>query len=371
MIGPGQRHNTKPFLDFFQQNDTPFSLTFVSTGPFHFDKQNYPDIEVKEVRKTNPFTFIYFFFLLRVKYDLIWYHGAYHWPLALMIYLSKNRKSKLNLNIWSEKFPRIAIKGTIIGKLYRWFFKKADFVQCNWYGTEELVRKAQPKASTNVHLWGLHYKYYEELKPEDDYKVETLNFVTGLPENKTKFFFPKSLTPTNRHDLVIKACENLIKKGIHNFIIYFWLGRSDPRLLKMIKQKINKTNTSNYIKIIKMPFLPFKDMKYIWSKIDCGMSIVDQDQLSTTVVEPLFMKREMVISDIRPYQLLNEKYDLKLELTNNNAGNIAKKMKKLINGKRTSQKQLDNRRKIIETEFNFRDNLEKMVKYYHNKIQQS
>ncbi|NGP88320.1 glycosyltransferase [Fodinibius halophilus] len=367
MIGPGQRHNIKPFLDYFQEEDTPFKLTYLSTGPFKYDRSNYNSIGIKELRR-NPFSFISFLKLLRRDFDLIWYHGAYHWPLVLAINLVKSNDTKLNLNIWGERIPRVALKNTIMGRFYRWALEKADFVQCNWFGTEEIVKEAQPKANTNIQVWGLHNSYFKELPTEDNYQNETLEFVSHLPQTKTKFFFPKSLTPANRHDLLVSAASKLVSKGVSNFTIYFWLGREDPDLLRKLKTQIERKQVSDQVKIVKMPFLPFMDMKYIWTKMDCGLQIVDHDQLSSTVIEPLFMEKELVISNIRPYQILNNKFDLHLQLTDNNVNSIAKKLEEKITGNRTHEDVLKKRKEIVKTEFSFRDNIKKMVSFYYKAI---
>ena len=109
MIGPGHGHNIKPFLDYFEKFETPFYLTFLSLKRFGHNKDVYDNVEIHEF--TGSITTLgSTILLLRKRFDLIWYHGAYQLPVAILIYLFKNKNTKINLNIWGEKIPLTAIE---------------------------------------------------------------------------------------------------------------------------------------------------------------------------------------------------------------------------------------------------------------------
>ena len=135
------------------------------------------------------------------------------------------------------------------------------------------------------------------------------------------------------------------------------------------KKDIESFELTENLEIVYHDFLPFYDIIKIWEHVDVGMQIVKNDQLSTTLLEPLVLKKEIMVSDIYPYQMINEHYpELELKLTKNDPVSIAQNMENLINGDETSDSILENRKHLIEKEFNFEKNIQKMMDYYQQLI---
>lgn len=366
MIGPNGGHNIRPYLDYFQKFETPFELTYVSLNKFQLPRSEFPKIKIHNftIGFSGPLMLIR---LLRQNYDIIWYHGAYHLPVTILVYLFKRRSTKINLNVWNENFPTRAAKNDPIGNYYKRLLKKSDFVQCNWYGTRDLVLKAQPDANVLVRYWGLESSYFEADTGEE-YHEETLRFIQNLPGDKFKFFFPKAINLSSHHELIIQSAHRLLEEKVNNFIIYFWLGRVMGKRYDYLVEMTDRLELNDHIKFVSHSFLPFRDIKHIWQHVDSGIQVVLKDQLSVSVIEPLYMKKELIISKIAPYIYLADQLNITLDFVENNVDSVANKMKKLIGGMRTDEAELCEKSKAIETHFNFDDNLKETLKFYRSHV---
>ena len=95
--------------------------------------------------------------------------------------------------------------------------------------------------------------------------------------------------------------------------------------------------------------------------------LVKDDQLSTALLEPLILKKEVIASNIYPFQKLLDLYPaLELKFVENSPNDIAQRMVDVMNNKLTSDLVFENRKKIIGKEFNFDNNIEKMIDYYQS-----
>lgn len=365
MIGPNGGHNIRPFLDYFQKYDTPFKLTYLSLKKFRHNPHEFSKIKIQNFTVDLGSWITLVRLLRKGHFDFIWYHGAYQLPIALTIYLFKRSDTKINLNIWSEALPRAARKKNLRGKIYRYFLKKSDVVQCNWYGTEKLVKLAEPKSKTVVRLWGLAESYFEH-NENPTLTQETINFVSSIPKEKYIFFFPKALTPANRHDLIIEATNELVKQNVTNFKVYFWLGKIDEAIYLDLADLINTYSLKEYIELKEHSFLPFHDMKYIWSFVDCALQVVDKDQFSTSVVEPLYLKKNLLISKITPYELVEEKFKITLDFVQNRKEDISTMMENFMKGYSTSESELEKRKRSVEEHLNFSINLKETLSFYND-----
>ena len=60
--------------------------------------------------------------------------------------------------------------------------------------------------------------------------------------------------------------------------------------------------------------------------MDCCLQLLNNDQLSTSLLEPMLLNKEIIASDIYAYRSLNEKEGLNINLIANQAHIVAKKM---------------------------------------------
>ncbi len=365
MFGPAYGHNIQPFIDFFE-NNISFDLTFAYSGKNDF-LASTKNVKFVEYSK-NPLSLCKLSLTIKKEYDIIWYHGGYELNLLFLIHSFKNKKTKLILNVWGEHIPRILLKDNAEGKKYFKYYNKADIIQCNWYGIQNLLLQKFQKTKLPVLPWGLDKEFFENGDVQINSTTE--KFISSINHHKINFFYPKSFTEASDHRCIIEACRLLNEKGISNFCIYFWSGNVSRGNFEIeAVNNISKYNLQDIIKIEKHEFLPFYDIKLIWKQMDCGLQIAINDQLSSTLLEPMFLEKELIATNIEPYQLLNNKFpELKLKLIKREPEVLAHEMNEIINGKRTSETILENRKKIIEKEFNFEKNIQKMLDFYQELI---
>lgn len=361
MYGPAYGHNIETFIEYFQHHKK-YKVDFVYTGNDDFAKdEKYAALNFIKIT-LYPHLVIQLIYLIRKKPDLIWVHASniYH---LLFLNLFRSKKTILNINIWSEKVPRLAAGNSFKGKLWKYILGKADYVQCNWYGTKKLVNQIVD-SEVVVFPWGLHQDYFED--EEKEISKIAQDFVNDLPKDKVKFFYPKSITFASDHIAVVDAANDLVQKGIKNFIVYFWMGNVlDKKMELELRAKIKSLNLDDFIKIEQHDYISYSDIKFIWSKMDIGMQIAIFDQFSTSVIEPMLMKKELIITKIEPYIKLIELYpDIALKLIERSADNISNEMSNYILGDRSNDGILESRAKMVRDEFNFNENLSKMLAFY-------
>lgn len=362
MFGPCFGHNIEPFLDFFHKRKN-HKLSFVFTGDnFFFKSKKYSNIKFFKLN-FNPVLIFKTIAVIKSKPDLIWFHANNVYVLLFFLFF-RNKKNLFVINVWSEKIPRLILSNSLKGKLWKYALSKGDYIQCNWYGTEGLLKKSLLNSDIVVHPWGLHEDYFKS--EYDNIGNIALDFVKNLPKDKIKFYYPKSITFSSDHDAIINAVADLVKKSITNFVVYFWMGNIlDKKREKELVDKISKLQLSDFIKMEKHDYISYNDIKYIWSKMDVGLQIAIFDQLSSTLLEPMLMQKNLIITDIEPYQKLNEIYsNINLKLTSRKPEALSKVINYYIDGGGSSEQTLLTRKKMVEENFNFSKNLEKSLSFY-------
>lgn len=357
-------HNVLPFLEFFN-NSEEHELTFIYSN----DRTFYPENNRIRFEKFlfSPGHFLKIRKIIQSDYDLIWYHGG-HSALILYIFSKlRSKKATFIFNVWNEWLIQKAKKGGLKAKMFQYGIKQADVVHCNWHGTAEVLEQTGWSNNIKVFYWGLQRQNFENhTKPE---KQETTDFIVSLPDSKTKFFFPKSISPNSRHDLVIHAAYMLLQDGLTQFKVFLWLGNTnDTELLKIYQNQIDELGLQEHVILQKHGFLPFGDMQLIWKAMDVGLQIAANEQLSTTFLEPQFYKKEIIVTDIRPYRIYNQKFDSNIPLQPLESESIYRKMKAFITGDTSSKELLEKRHQIVKSNFNFSENIAKILKHYSQKL---
>ena len=187
-------------------------------------------------------------------------------------------------------------------------------------------------------------------------------------------FWPKSILKPVRYDLLIQALAILksseIKEKLQNFKIVIWIGNAkNNELLNYYKEMIDNLRVKDNIRFVDHPYVPFSDIYYLWQQANFAINFVDNDQLSTTVIEPILLGKETLLSDITAYQYLNKLWDLKIKLVQNTPEAIAEGLKKMILTLGNEDKTLlDYRKEVVKREFQFDKNIEKIMEFLKDKI---
>ncbi len=362
--GRAAGHNIMPFLEYFNtRKDIDFTFCYDSDRDF---ESNDLHIKFNHIK----FTFSSILKLKKVlnkKVDIIWYHGGHSPYIFALFQLLRSRKTTFIFNVWNEWILRRASKKDFRAWVYRWAIKKSDVLHCNWHGTAEVVKELNLHENVKVFFWGLHPEYFtsKTLPPVE----ETLKFFNWLPEKKVIFFFPKSISSSSRHDLVIKAGKILKDKGVENFKAVLWLGnRSKGDLEESYEALIDKLDVRDLVDFYHHKFIPFNDIRLIWERVDCGLQIAVNEQLSTTFLEPQFFKKEIIVTDIEPYRIYNEKMGVDLPLIPLDENVLAKRMEQVILGNVPDAETLEFRSQKVGENFNILKSIEKITTYYEDQV---
>lgn len=358
-------HNILPFLEYFNASKE-HQLTFVYSN----DRAFYPieDHIIYHKFSFSPFNFFKVAKVIHQEYDLIWYHGG-HSALILFIFsLLRNKKSTFIFNIWNEWLIHKATeKGGLKAKMFEFGIQHADIIHCNWHGTAHVLRQTGWNNNIRVFYWGLQKENFTDHTVAQS--EETNQFIAGLPHDKVKFFFPKSISPNSRHDLVVEAAAKLIKDGFSNFIIYFWLGNTNEHdLLSKYEAQIKSTGLEEHVILQHHGFLSFGDMQLIWKKMDAGLQIAANEQLSTTFMEPQFYGKEIVVTDILPYRMYNQEFNLHIPLIPLSTQGIYDGIKNVLTGEPTSADEMAKRKEVLLQNFHMTENIEKIIKHYESEL---
>lgn len=354
MTGLGHGHNVRKFFDFFQRRPGEYHLSYCYTSrPRHYSLSQFSTI-----RFIPGLSVLNFFLELRKKNDLIWVHNWTPWPLLLFILLFRKRSSFLLYNVWSEPIPRLARTNTFKGRLYRRFFKACDRVQCNWYGTKAILDPIKGVDPVVV-PWGLNEEYFEDRMEIGE---EARAFIDNLPKGVTKFFFPKSISRASDHRLVVEAARELKEGGFKEFKVWFWIANEvNEELREELDERIRSLEVQDHVVFHEHSFLPVSDMIAIWEEMDCGLQMAVMDQLSSSFLEPLFFRRELIVTDIPPYRKFEEVFGLDLRLIPRDREVLAGRMKEVMLGGGTSKEEMEERSAVVRDHFRFEKNLEKTL----------
>ncbi|QTD37306.1 glycosyltransferase [Polaribacter batillariae] len=360
LFGPGHGHNMYSFISYFDK-DSRFEVDFYYHGDNQFEK---------EYNKLNYFKFskkfLYFVFNVR-KYDFIWLMGGGRLIYLLFIpLLFKKKKCVTILHIWGETLPLRAVSDNIFGKFTRFLIKYYEVINCNWYGTAEILKKKIKNGSVKVNVLGLSEEYFLKPNPVDQ---EIIKLKKKVSKNSYNFYYPKSFLSVSRHDLVVEAVKILKMQNLPAFKVYFIDGNAvNIERQNYIKDLVKKYDLSETVILLeRVKYFDTKNFNLMWEVMDCGLQIAEHDQLSNTIFEPLINKKELIISNIPPYKYLKKYFGFDFNLVPLDANKIAEEMKKkILNENAKNQEQKERIKNIIIDKYyfstNFNKALNKMIK---------
>lgn len=129
------------------------------------------------------------------------------------------------------KNPKLWVYQNLIGKSIYKSIKTADkiIVQMNWFA-EECEKKVKGTIKKTIIL---------PPKVSIDKTIfENIDYNLAHQKITTKFFFPAGSYVYKNHEVIFKACEELKKRGITNYLVSFTLdGNENNHISKLMKKK--------------------------------------------------------------------------------------------------------------------------------------
>lgn len=291
------------------------------------------------------------------KHDILVFLGGGNLfeVLPAMILLKRH---KTVINIWSEYVPKVLGERSATGIIYRMILNKIDLIWTNWHGTAQLIERYAPflTSKTVVQGFGLDIEFMSENHIVSQF---TKDFLHRISSNKVVFTNMRSISNYNAIDIILQAClviKNEHPKSYSKMLIIFWHGNMiDNEIMLKIKGHIKKYGMQDTIWCVQHPFLPYSDIRHIVKASDVIMNYVYHDQLSVSMLEAMYLKKTIIASDIEAYRLLNEMYDVDLQLTKLTVNDLVNKMLQCIdsNNKKDVEyiRLLDKRHNVVNNRF--------------------
>lgn len=357
LLGPGHGNNLNVVLDLLAATNV-FDISLL-TQKYHSQNSDYSGIPIFEFYHRSRFVrrVITLITIIKVpSQDIMCILGGsnLYEVVPAMLFI---RRKKTIFNIWSEGVPNTIGHSNFKSLIYKKVFSACDLIWCNWHGTANLLLRNAPtlQAKVRVQAWGLNQDFLQAKPIEHDF---TKTFVSALPKDRVSFINMRSLTAYNEVDLILEATA-LIRD--HNpdyyskLLMIFWHGNNiDDGLLHGIKQHIKAYGMQDAIWCVDHPFLPSSDIRHVVEAVDVVVNYVKHDQLSLSMLEALYLEKQIIASDILAYRILNEKLETQLRLTPLNAKALAYDicacMKQVLDGEIDGEL-LVKRKRIVEANF--------------------
>lgn len=344
LFGPGYGHNVEAKLQSLQDSDL-FDVVFFA---YRFDesfKEKYPNINyvpfVFCVNKMHPWRSLKSIWSLYKqvrhtgKYDVLYSLGE-GGLMALLIFVLSRGKTKKAIEIWNVQILNSAKRyKTTLDKMNKAVLKYADLVCQYWWGIREFFVQLFPDYEHKFLMYQLSYPdiYFSGERHEPE-SVFVRDFLASIPNDQLVCFWPRSIIPSNNHKLLLDSL-GIIKKDnpdlMNNFKLYLWGGNvEDSKSRSCVEEAIRTHALEENVVIVDHPFVPQKDIFAIEERSDFFVQIAKDDILSTYIMEILCSGKPFVISNLRTFQFLNEKYGLKIDFVENDAKAIAERIVAII-----------------------------------------
>jgi len=363
MSCPGHGHNILKWFDYFDNKSDKYELTALCRSKYNFSHKNIEIIDI-----SNPVKLLINLIKLRFKrYDIFIREGisqstTLKYILVERILIKANRYF---LQFWGNNF--------LLERLNRRsnaFQRKVINSFDGVIGTESVFSNfdnfhSEYKGKQIIHHWGFSNDFLQ--RPDEKNITDfTRNFLSTISKNDIFIFYPRSIIPLQRYDLIIEAikdikAENL--KIIENVKLVIWNGNVyDKNYKSTLIDKINDYNLQDNVIIQEHPYLPENDLKVIWKKASFTMVISDHDGFSTQIGEAFYFEKPIFTSMIMPYTILNDKNNWELPMVENKVEEIKEELIKFIKTyHEIDEVVLANRRLYVAKHLNFEINLAELL----------
>lgn len=361
--GPGRGNNVSLILDELNKTDK-FEIVFL-TENYSFSKEFFSKISVIDYWHENKLyrriKLIYKLIFLK-KVDILYILGGSSLYNLLLIVLFGKYK-KLVFNIWSEYIINDLNNNNFKGFSYRFILRKTNKILCNWYGTYKLLNSKMPELKNKAIVlpWGLPDSYFLKQPIKSSFILEFLN---KIPTNKIVLLNTRSISEYNNIEELLESLILIKKRNgtiFTKLLLILWHGNNvDINKENYIYSFISKNQMHNQIWYIKHPFVSNTDIRHVIERSHIILNLVKHDQLSISILEGLYLGKEMISSDIEPYRILNSKYNLKLNLIENTPKKIAEEIEAVtsrIERQEINYELIEHRKHTVLEYFRFSKNI--------------
>ena len=367
LMGPGRGHNIIYALELLNDCDS-ITTTFV-TNKYSFGPDRFPNIKILDLYHQNKIILWYRRLKKLVfisKQNVIYIQGRIIQYDLFILTLFK-RYEKIVFNLWGEYVIGKLEEKSREGKMYRQLFSKEDLIQCNWFGTyNKLIGvDGNLKRKATVEVWGLSDAYFVN-KPIISKFMK--DFISKIEQHRFVLLNTRSIAEYNAIEELLESILHLreLDKDIYeDVLLIFWAGNNVDVSKKIIIQEfISLNKLEQHIWYVEHPFLPDSDIKQLIEHANVVVNLVKHDQLSTSIIEALCLGKDLICSDIEPYRILNDMYDLELNLIDIDSLKVAHEIIGLAKERQETKQKMEminKRKQVVESNFRKKNNSKKII----------
>lgn len=339
-------------LNSYHENDILFIPFNIKNGKNVIVNYFHNQFEIKDIiKKINSF-----------NPTIIHLHGCYNTYLSRLPLLVKN-KFKFIFNVWGSDYNISFFKRKKYNQLITALFEKADTILTLWYSLEQKIKENSPTYAKKVKTipWGIEKNAFEFSSSE--IQKDNIRNLYNIKKEDFVLLSIKGLIPNSNQATIIEALS-LINKQIPIKLIIHAPSRDEvyyKKLLKLVDQHKLKNKV-----IFSFKFLSAEQFKALCAIGKLSIIISSHDQFTRSLLEGIIEKSELIVSNILPFQLLNEKFNLNLDLVDpKNPIELAEKIKHIYS-QRNNQQIKQERLNILKKDLVFENQFEKIAKLYHS-----
>jgi len=357
IYGPGRGQNISIILEQF--NNCLNIKSTIITQKYFLQQDRFANIKVVEFFNSNKILKriiqVWKLFTLKRR-DILYIQGGTS-PLEVFLLVVFGKYRKLVFNVWGEAVVNKLSSHNLAACIYKFIFNKSDIIQCNWNRTYNILIAQNPRLSQKAIIlpWGLSGKFLNAKPIQTEFVKDFLN---KIPAGKIVMLNMRSISEYNEIEKLLHSISILKDRKeefFENLLLVFWPGNNtDIKKEKYIKAYIQNHDLNDHVWYVEHPFLPDADIRNVIERSDIVMNLVKHDQLSYSILEAMYLKKEMISSNITPYKIFNEQYNLQLSLVENKSEAIANEIKTIagrVKAKQQDNKLLEYRKNVIKTNF--------------------
>lgn len=347
LIGPGRGHNIIPYLKAYD-SQLQFKVDFLAQGLI-FKASEYPNINMINIKSFKNDFFKWCKYIFFKKYDIIYVHGTNDIQIAFFFLISR-AKIKI-FHAWGNSLIDAALSHQCFKKnIAQIILKFSTYLLWGWHGTKERADKEFPwLKNKSLLLIENCPNFFLSSKQDSIVTPFTRKFLDSIQKERVVSIWPRTIAPCTGQLLVAQSILCIKKQRpelLENYTLYLWGGNvEDSEYRKNIQNLINDNNLEKNIIIVDHPFLSVNELKLVEQRSDFFINIAFEDQLSTFILEMLYLGKPLILSNLRPFQFLNEIYNLEIELTDNNLVSITDILINMIENKTEISQDLIEKRK--------------------------
>lgn len=249
------------------------------------------------------------------------------------------------LSVWGSDIYDFPNRNILNNMLLRLVIKSATTICSTSIAMKKIIEKKYNRQDVEIVPFGIDLNYF------NFNKIKNNDFTVGII---------KSIEKYNGVDILIDSA-NILVNQLNKNITFIIVGEGSIK--KEMEQKVSALKLDNSVKFF--GFIPHNMIKTYFNKINVFISPSIREGFGVSVLEASATGVPAITSNVGGLQEVNVHNKTGFILEKNNPDILAKNILKLFKNRSLTEKLGRNARTHVEKNFNWIDNLNKMIDIYH------